>query len=446
MHRRTRGLIAALSAAVALSGLVACGNGGSGGEGETLHVLVGNNSQHPEEQRVWLERIKQKFKAKTGADITFETFASTSEEQTKIQTSMVSGTGPDVYSLGSTFVPTAAATKGFEVFTDADWEKIGGRNRFIPEAMTMAGKDPAQQIAVPMSTRPYGMVYNTEMFREAGLSGPPKTWDEYVRYAQRLNKPADGVYGTALDYGDNTNPWKYMWMLSLQGGTRLISKDLKQAQLDDPKVGEAVRSYFDLAKKGIADPKSVGWKASEALASFANGKAGMLAMVTPSAVPTLEEGAVKGKYAFAPMPLVPFGTTNPPPGGVPAGSIVSGDYLSVASYSQNKDLALAYINLVTSPEEQRHYFETFGDLPGNLQAAEDAAKASPQTAAFLQAERRSRPTPFTGAWSDVQLGLTNVVTQSLEDLTAGGYDPVTLRQQLDEADRRTQSSLDRQGR
>lgn len=446
MHRRTRGLVAAMSAAVALTGLVACGNGGAGGEGKTLHVLVGNNAQHPEEQRVWLEQIKQKFKAKTGADITFETFANTSEEQTKIQTAMVSGTGPDVYSLGSTFVPTAHATRGFQVFSDEDWEKIGGRDRFIPEAMTMAGPGPQQQVAVPMSTRPYGMVYNTEMFQQAGLSGPPKTWDEFVQYAQRLNKPAEGVYGTALDYGDNTNPWKYMWMYTMQNGGDLISDDLKKSQLDSPQVAAAVRAYFDLGKQGIADPKSAGWKAPEALASFANGKAAMLSMVTPSAVPTLEKGTVKGKYAFAPMPLVPFGATSRPPGGVAAGSIVSGDYLSVASYSQNKDLALSYIELVTNPEEQKHYFETFGDLPGNQQAAEEVAKNSPQTDAFLQAERTSMPTPFTGAWSDVQLGLTNVVTQSLQGLTVGGYDPAAVQQLLAEADKRAQSSLDRQGR
>jgi multiple sugar transport system substrate-binding protein len=446
MHRRTRGLVAALAAAMALTGLVGCGSGGAGGDGKTLQVLVGNNPQHPEEQRVWLEQIKQKFKARTGADITFETFANTSEEQTKIQTSMVSGTGPDVYSLGSTFVPTAHSTKGFEVFSDADWQRIGGRNRFIPEAMAMAGPDRQGQIAVPMSTRPYGMVYNTAMFKEAGLSGPPQTWDEFVRYAQRLNKPAEGVYGTALDYGDNTNPWKHIWMLTMQSGGRLISDDLKKAQLDTPQVAAAVRSYFDLSKQGIADPKSAGWKAPEALAAFANGKAAMLGMVTPSAVPTLEKGSVKGQYAFAPMPLVPFGATSRPPGGVAAGSVVSGDYLAVANYTRNKDLALAYIEMVTSPEEQKRYTETFGDLPGNLQAAEEAAKSSPQTAAFLQAERTSLPTPFTGGWSDVQLGLTNVVTQSLQGLTGGGYDPATVQQLLAEADQRAQSSLERQGR
>lgn len=446
MHRRIRGLFAAVTAATALAGLVSCGNGSAGGAGKKLDVLMGVATQHPAEQRQWMDRIKQEFKAQTGADLQFETFSTTSEEQAKIQTSAVSGSGPDVYSLGSTFVPTAYATRGFQVFNDSDWQQIGGRDRFIPEAMSMAGPDAQHDIAVPLSTRPYGMVYNTAMFQQAGLSGPPQTWDEFVSDAQRLNRPSDGVYGTAFDYGDNVDPWKYIWMLTAQSGGRLISDDLKKAELNSPQVAGAVASYFQLPKLGIADPKSVSWKSPEALAAFANGKAGMVSMVTPSAAPTLETSSVKGQYAFAPMPLVPFGATSRPADGLAAGTIVSGDYLSVAGYTKNKDLALAFVNLVTNPAEQKQYSQTFGDLPGNEQAAQDLAKDSPQTASFLQAERTSVPTPFTGAWADVQLGLTNIVTQSLPGLTGGGYNPATVQQLLTQSNQQAQASLDRQGR
>jgi multiple sugar transport system substrate-binding protein len=442
MHRRTRGLVVAMAAVMALAS--ACGSGSGGGK--KLDVLVGVNNTYPAQQRAWMAQMQQQFKAKTGADLQFETFSTTSEETSKIQTSAVSGSGPDVYSLGSSFVATAYATRAFQVLSDADWQKIGGRNQFIPQSMTIAGPDPQHDIAVPMEQRPYGMVYNTTLFRNAGIAEPPKTWDEFVDDAKRLTNPAAGVYGTVFDYGDNTDPWKYIWTFGLQSGGQLVSPDLKKAELNSPQFVNAVRSYFDLPKLGIADPKSVSFKSPQALSAFADGKAAMLAMVTPNAVPTLDSGSVKGQYAFAPMPLVPFGATSRPPGGVPAGSIVSGDYLSVASYSSNKDLALTFISMVTNPDEQKQYFQTFGDLPSNQQAAEDEAKASPITAAMLDSEHTSIATPFTGAWADIQLGLTNTVTQSLPGLTGAGYDPAAVQQLMDKANQQVQASLDRQGR
>ncbi len=430
---------------MAMTGLAACG-GGSGSGGKQLHVLVGRIPQHPAEQRAWEQRIQQEFKAKTGADITFETYASSSEEQTKLQTSMVSSDGPDVYQLGTTFTPVAYATRGFQVLSDADWQKIGGRDRFVPQSLGISGPDPQHQIGVPLSTRPYGMVYNTAMFQAAGITSPPKTWDEFVADAQRLTNPDSGVYGTSLAYADPFSPWKYIWMFALQSGGRLLSDDFKKAELDSPQVNAAAKSFLDLLTKDhIADPKAVGWKDTDALAAFANGKAAMLPMIAPTVVPTLEKSAVKGQYAFAPMPLVPPGATSRPPGGQPAGSIVSGDDVAVASYTKNKDLALDYINLVTSPEEQSFYAQTIGDLPANAQAAQQQAAAQPQIAPFVEAEKTSVATSFTGAWSDVQLGLTNVVTQSLPALAAGSYDPGAVQQLLAQANQKVQSSLDRHG-
>ena len=448
MHRG-RGLSVAVIAVLALvlARVAACGGGGSSGGGTQLRVLIAVDPQYPEQQRAWLDRVKQRFKAKSGADLTFETFASAGEEQTKIQTSIVSGDGPDVYHLGSTFTPVAFSTKGFQVLSEADWQKIGGRGRFVPESLGMSGPDPARQIGVPVSTRPYGLVYNTAMFRAAGIAAPPTTWDEFIADAKRLTQPAAGVYGTALDYADPYDPWKFVWMFTLQGGGRLVSDDLKQARLDSPEVAAAVGDYFDLlTREHVVDPKSVGWRSAQALAAFLNGKAAMLPMVTPNAVPALEGSGVKGRYAFAPMPLVPPGAASRPAGGLAAGTIVSGDNIAIAGYSRQKDLALSYLDLITSVDEQLDYSQTLGVLPANAEAAAKQAQAHPQLAPLVAAERTAVPTTFSGAWSDVQLGLTNVVTQSLPALTGGGYDPDAVHALLAQENQKVQSSLNRQGR
>ncbi len=444
-QHRLRGLAAAAAALMATTGLTGCGAGGAGGGGNELHVLVGANTAHASVQRAWFARIQKEFKAKTGGKVVFDTYASAGDEQTKIQTSMVSGTGPDLYDLGTTFTPVAYATHGFHQLTAGDWKKIGGRGKFLPASLATSGPDARHDIAVPTAVRPYGMVYNTTMFRKAGITSPPATWDQFAADARKLNHPSSGVYGTAIDYADPFDPWKYIWSLALQSGGRLVSDDLKHAELDSPQVATAVDDFFDLRTKDhVVDPSSAGWQSAQATAAFAQGKAAMLPMVSmPSVSPTLDATQMKGHYAFAPLPTVPFGATARPANGIAAGSIVSGDDMAVAGYTKHLDLALDYIALITSPAEQEYYNKTFGDLPSVTVAARKVTTGN-HRGAFLTAENASVPTSFTGAWSDIQLGLSNVVTQSLPSLAHGGYDPAAVRRALIQANRTAQTSLDRQ--
>lgn len=445
MHRCTRRrpprLVVALTALLAATGPAGCG----AADDDKLYVLVESKAQYPAELRAWMDRISAEFERRTGTGIVFDTYADSSEEQTKLQTSVITGTGPDVYQIGTTFTPTGYAAKGFSVLSDADWKRIGGRDQFIPASLGMSGPDRRHEVGVPLSIRPYGLVYNTRMFRDAGIEAPPRTWSEFVDIAKRLTEPLDGVYGTGVAFADSYDPWKYIWMFALQNGGRLISPDLRRAQLDGPRTEGAVRFLFDLlTEHRVVDPNAVTWEAPQALAAFANGRIGMLGMVAPSVVPSLEESGVKGEYAFAPMPLVPYGERERPPGGIPAGTITSGGSSAISATTKKRDLALEFIKLISSVPEQKRFARAFGDLPANARAARELAAGDPRLRALLKAEESSVPTAFTGAWGDLQLALTNVVTQSLPELSSGHYRIESVRALLSGANRKVQSSLDRQ--
>jgi multiple sugar transport system substrate-binding protein len=217
-------------------------------------------------------------------------------------------------------------------------------------------------------------------------------------------------------------------------------------RLDDPTVQRAYQEYFGLLTEDrIVSPDAVGWKNPQALASFAAGDAAMMLMTTPSSIPTLEKSVIAGKFAYAPMPAVPPGESALAPGGVPATTIVSGDNIAIADYSDNKDLALKFVELVTSEEEQLHYTEVFGDLPTNAAAAQKVTSSNAQLAPILQAGATAVPTPYTGAWSEVQLALTNVTVQSRAELAAGKVPPEVIAARLAEAQGTSQAALDRAG-
>jgi multiple sugar transport system substrate-binding protein len=424
--------------------LAACGggNGSTSGGGQTLHVLLGYNSTYPAQQKQWMQQIASEFQKATGATIAWDTFSSSNEEQTKLQTSVVSGNGPDIFGFGTTFVPTAQATKGFTVLTDQNWQAVGGKDRFFKQQLTMAGSSPDQSIAVPFVMRPFAMVYNKDLFQKAGITTAPTSWTQFVQDAQKMTNPSAGVYGAEIDPSDSFDPWKIWWMFAEQLGSNFISQDLKTAQMNTPQAVQAVQFWFDWATKyKIVDPNSMAWKAGDATKAFVNGKVGMLIMVTPTLTPTLQKSDVAGKYAFAPMPTIPYGMQQRPANGVPAATIVSGDMLAVADYSNVKELAFKFINLVTDEQHQIQWTQTFGDLPTNVQAANSLASKDTQTAAFVQAEAGATPTPFTGVWGPLEVSLAGVSSKLANEVATSRYDPSHIKPLLDQANQQIQGQL-----
>jgi multiple sugar transport system substrate-binding protein len=445
MGLRTRRSVAAMVGATALTvALAACGsNGGdsgsSSGAGKTIHMLIGANTQYPQEFQAWQQSISDKFKAQTGATVKFETFASANDEVTKIQTSVVSGTGPDVYAVGTTMTPTAYSTGAFVKLGNKEWQKIGGKDKFVPATLGISGPNDKNQVGIPWVSRPFVMAYNTDLLKAAGISKPATTWDELTQQAKQLTK--GDQYGLAVGYKDNFDPWKFAWGMSIQAGNPIV--DGKTARIQDPIVKKAYQTYFGwLTTDKVVDPAAIGWTNAQALAAFAKGKTGYFALTTPTAINSLNQGAVKGKWAFALLPTVPPGATSRPANGVEAASILSGDNLLVADYSKNQDLAFQFVKLLTDQEVQLDYYKKFGNLPANAKALQ-TLQSDQELAPVAEAAKKSVATPFTGAWGDIQLALTNVAVQSIPDLSKGSVSDAQLDSRLAAAQNTAQSALNR---
>lgn len=413
--------------------------GGLDGKGVTLDVLVGANNIYPTQQKQWFTQVSDDFQKQTGAKVSFDTFAAPSDELTKIQTSVLSGQGPDIYALGTTFTPTAYSTGAFVQLTDADWNAIGGKDRFLPSTLGISGPDAGHQVGIPFASRPFVMAYNKDLLARAGISQPADSWDGLLAQARQLT--GNGVYGLAVAYADSFDPWKFIWAMSIQAGDPIV--DGRTVKLTDPVVLRAYQTYLGWsATDRVVAPAAVGWKNAQAIAAFGAGKAAFLPMVSASSKVTLDKSSVAGHYAYALMPTIPPGATSLPPGGRPATSILSGDNLVVAKYSKHKDLALALIKMLTSADSQGAYYHTFGDLPTNAVEAK-SLEGDPALAAIVDSASKSVGTPFNGGWSQIQVALVNVVVQSIPDLSAGRIDAAKLQGLVANAQRTAQSAVDK---
>ena len=134
------------------------------------------------------------------------------EHEKRIALSLPSGAAADIIELqdstaqrfleASLLKPAPADVSKF-VSSEASYEP------HVRKAATFDGK----VFGVPLFRGQSALYYNTEMFAKAGLSGPPKTMEEYTEYAKKLTQR--DASGTPLVSG---------WSLRLTGGGQGIAE------------------------------------------------------------------------------------------------------------------------------------------------------------------------------------------------------------------------------
>lgn len=408
-----------------------------------LSLFVGKNTANPQAQQQLFKLIEEAFhKTYPNVSVSWDTYASASEELTKIETSAASGTGPDIFEFGSTLVPTAYATGAFDVFTNDMWAAVGGQDRFFKPQLQLSGPSPDKYIAVPEFANTFALVYNTRMFKEAGISGPPKSWNDFVDAAKKLTNTSKNQWGTAAAYADSYEPWHHVWLFAEQLGGSLVDAAGK-GQFTTPEVLNATSFWLDWLAKFKIDPSAdATYKGADILHAFANGQAAMLVMQGPGLIPTLNKSPVAKEYAYAPNPTIPYGMTALPANGKPAQAFVAGQYLTVFKRSQNKDLALAMIKTITSPEIQYQIWKLYGNLPVTTAGFQQQELEQEPWTVFRTAIENAYPTPFLGSWGQLEVSIGHAVNRVAAQIaSSGSYTQDDLKKALEAANAEYDASL-----
>ena len=432
--------------------LVSCGNSStqSTGTGQskvqpgTLSIFIGKDTAHPQQQTQLMALVKQKFEAENhGSTFTWDTYASAAEEQTKLETAAAAREGPDIFEFGSTVVPTAYASGAFETITDSMWSQLGGRSAFFQPQLAMSGPSSSKLIGVPWSGNPFAMVYNKELFAGAGISQPPKTWNEFVSAAKEITNGKD-IWGTAMAPADGFDPWHKIWLFVTQLGGTLMDSTGKKGLLDSDLSVEACAFWLDwMASFKIASQQDATFTGANEVKAFATGKIGMSVMTGPGGIVSYDQGPVAGKYGFTVGPTVPYGMSSLPRGGKPAQGFVSGQYLTIFKYSKNPDLALRLIGVMTSPEIQYQLFKLRAQQPVVLETFTKYpdAKQTPWDALY-DAELKSYPTPFFGSWAQLEVVLGKAINKMAQQIgVTGSYSKDDLKAALTQANQQLAASL-----
>jgi multiple sugar transport system substrate-binding protein len=419
------------AAGITAAGLAGCGSSGSSGQpsaagsanlsGQTLSVYT----QAPYGTQLngykqYYSYIANLFHKETGSTIQWIYTSSAVTLSQELEQAAASGTGPDVWSIGSSFNGTASSLHEFYTIPPSDWSQFGGQSSFVSKQLTMAGPSDSQDIGVPFESIPFVLAYNKALFAKAGITAPPTTWTQFVADAQAIQKANPGVNGAGFSPADPYGPWKPVWSYMEQLGGDFVNSSGTTATLASPQLEAALKFYFGLEDQYHVVPKAdLTWEGSQETAAFLAGKTGMTMDAGYALLQQAQGTPVQNDVAFAPMPNVPYGMTARPVGGQTAESIVSGNYYDVAKYYKNLPLALKFIQISTSPAAQLEQFKIMGWMPVTQAGVTSVEKAYPSTIPFIQAEENSTPTDYSPAWSYLEVGVLTVIGHVAQQLATG---------------------------
>jgi multiple sugar transport system substrate-binding protein len=394
--------------------------------GQTLTVLDGAPTGADASQtQAYYNYVAAQFKKQTGATLKWQYYADPSQEVQTIETSTVSGSGPDVISYGTSFVGTLWATGDFSPLSGPDWAVLGGESSIIKADLFDSGISPSKYIGIPNETNPFVMVYNTAYFKDAGISAPPKSWGALVQDAQKIQaKVGHGVYGLGIDPQDSYDPWKSIFFLDAQmGGGKpweWINPQGTQVEINNSYVENAIKFYFSLEYKyHIVPPQALTWNGAEMASAFEQQKVAMVIIGGYGYTAASKGTPVANNLAYALLPTIPYGDTSMPAAGIPIETETTGNYWAIPNYaSSERALALQFEKVTLSPQVQLYQFKELGWIPVNTAGVAAVEGYSKVAVPFINAEAAAIPTSIAPVWSYVETGMLTAIHNIGSNLAA----------------------------
>jgi len=271
---------------------------------------------------------------------------------------------------------------------------------------------------------PYGfylraMFYNKKLFKEAGLSGAPKTLDDFVDAAKKVSA-LPGKYGYCLRGGPGgLNGWM-MFGATANGDNTFFRQD-GTSTVADPGWVKGMSVLTDLYKAGFAPKDSVNWGFNEIVSGFYSGTCAMLDQ-DPDALIAIAERMNKDDYDVAPMPKGPAGKAFP--------TLGYGSW-SMFSTSKSKDLSWKLIAALAGPEGNIAWNKKIGALPIYKAAEKDAFYADPKFKGWFEelADKNVVPTVMPTYLQEFAFFADSIAVKTSQQALLGQLKPEDMAKQ-----------------
>ncbi|WP_399123448.1 extracellular solute-binding protein [Streptomyces sp. N2A] len=351
MQRRYLSLAAAATATTMTLTLTGCG-GGSGDGDVTLKLIAADygDSEANSSQHYWDQLARAFEKKNPGIKVDVEVDSWTNVDK-HVEDLVKAGKAPDLAQIGA-YADYAAKGK---LYSADQLLSIPVQADFTP-ALAETGEYHRVQYGLPFGASTRRLFYNKKLFTQAGITSPPKTWDDIAHDAALLK--AHGVkMPYALPLGpEETQAETLMWMLS-GGGS--YTDSIGKYQINSP---QNIKTFNwlknDLVGKGLTGSDPAKLNREDAFAGFAAGDVGML-----NGHPTLmKQAEAKG---------IDYGTVDLPGVNGPAKATMGvADWMMAFKQNGHRAEAGKFLDFVYSDKNVEKFSGEYGLLPVTTSASQ----------------------------------------------------------------------------
>ncbi len=379
--RRLRLTPLLLVSAVAALLLIACDRK-PGANVTSIKVVIADYSK--DHTRPFWQILSETYTKQTGVKVDLQVVDWNSIDQ-QITTMIQNNQPPDVLNLNS----FSSYAKDGLLHSADQVMSLKTKDDFLA-TFTRGGEYQGTLYGFPILSSARAFFYNKDLLARAGVGAPPKTWDEFVRAAQRVQALGKGTIGYALPLGPEEAQAEWsIWMWNNGGDW----KSGDRWMINSDKNLQTLQFLSDLANKHKVTQVNPGKtnRTDGAFQLFKDGKVGMVMGFSPLAKQLDAEGKVN--YGVAEMP------TN-------AGTAVTlavEDYLMAFKKTGNQEAVTKFLELYYQPETITRWITAEGFLPVTKSGL-DRMRADPKVKPYLDALPNAKLVPTTdAAWDKVKL-------------------------------------------
>ncbi|WP_329126512.1 extracellular solute-binding protein [Streptomyces sp. NBC_01465] len=395
--------IAGCIALVSSAALAGCGYlpGNSSGT-KTVTVWLMKDSATND----FVQRFKKSYEAEHGdikLDIRIQEWAGIGDKVTAALKSKDGKGVPDVIEVGNTQVAQYADSKGLRDLTLESMRDLHSQD-WLP-GLADPGSIDGAQYGVPWYAANRVVIYDKQLFADAGIKHPPRTREEWLEDTARLNTgQQQGIYLAGQDwYTLSGFIWEEGGQLAEGSGGNWVGALNSKAAL------KGMEFYKQLQALGRG-PKSADEAHPFQYKVFAKGDVAQL-IATPGTAKSIEQlnPEMKGRLGYFPIPGKHAGK----PGAV----FIGGSDLVVPEKAPEGDAGVKVVEALAGEKWQTDLAQTMSYVPNKTTLARVLAD-DPGAAAMAAAAAHGRATPNSPHWAAVEAA--NPIKTYMTEVLIGG--------------------------
>ncbi len=354
-----------------------------------------------------MEQLIEKFETANPGTTVRMTHFPYADYRTKVAAAIPSGEGPDVVQLFYGWLNDYKAANLIQPLPASEFPSDRIDAAFFP--MVSAMREGDSYWALPTAVRSLALFYNTRLFEDAGIEGPPETLDELVEIGRKLTR-RDGAgniiqAGLTMGMTAQDHHWFREGLVRQFGGEPYLD-DYRTVNYNSEAGLKAMEFYLGLgAEDGIG---AFGFM-DEPQAAF---KAGLAGMHIDGSFRIGSLNKTRGlKWGVTELPATAEGTRS-------NYSSYWVNAITSKAEGEKYDAAVRFMKYITSDEAMQIWLDVVGELPAKPSVGLTEANANdPIFGPFIRGLEYANTTKFVNESAQRQIMIDLVERVNLQGVS-----------------------------